>query len=368
MTVHKRGDVYWFTIYWNGQRIRKSTKTSNKRAAESIESAYRVKLAQGEVGIFEKKPVPTLTVAMKEFLAWSKQQHSAHPNTHKRYTTSSKPLLRFFADNKLDAITPEMIEKYKTMRLQTKRTPTKKQLKSVSTGQQLKPATINRELACLKIVFNHFIKQDVINKNPVSRIKFLVENNEHMRVLSVEEEQLYLSVASQPLYDVAVLMLQTGCRPEEIYRLQVENVNFEHGYLQISFGKTKAAKRKIPLSKVAFDVLKHRVANAKGKCLFPHQHDINKPLLKVNNAHFGALKRSKLKFRLYDLRHTFATRAAMSGVDLVTLAALLGHSRVQMVMRYAHPVEEHKVNAIKRLEAFNTEQKTKVLEIANLVN
>lgn len=43
------------------------------------------------------------------------------------------------------------------------------------------------------------------------------------------------------------------------------------------------------------------------------------------------------RFRLYDLRHTWATRAAEAGVDLVTLAALLGHSKIVMVMRYAHP-------------------------------
>ena len=54
---------------------------------------------------------------------------------------------------------------------------------------------------------------------------------------------------------------------------------------------------------------------------------------------------------MYDLRHTFATRAAEAGVDLVTLAAMLGHSRVQMVMRYAHPTEEHQFNAMKKMEA-----------------
>jgi integrase len=79
------------------------------------------------------------------------------------------------------------------------------------------------------------------------------------------------------------------------------------------------------------------------------------PQLKVNNAHSGALKRSKVaRFRLYDLRHTWATRAAMSGIDLVTLAAMLGHSRIQMVLRYAHPTEQHQAQAMKRLEEFNT--------------
>ena len=57
------------------------------------------------------------------------------------------------------------------------------------------------------------------------------------------------------------------------------------------------------------------------------------------------------QFRLYDLRHTFATRAAEAGVDLVTLASLLGHSRIQMVMRYAHLIEEHQISAIRKIEA-----------------
>jgi integrase len=75
--------------------------------------------------------------------------------------------------------------------------------------------------------------------------------------------------------------------------------------------------------------------------------------VKLNNAHTGALKRSGVRyFRLYDLRHTFATRAAEAGIDLVTLAAMLGHSRIHMVLRYAHPTEEHQFNAMKKMEAY----------------
>ncbi len=57
-------------------------------------------------------------------------------------------------------------------------------------------------------------------------------------------------------------------------------------------------------------------------------------------------------FRLYDLRHTWATRAAESGIDLVTLAALLGHSKIQMVLRYAHPTQEHQARSVERMEQF----------------
>lgn len=87
----------------------------------------------------------------------------------------------------------------------------------------------------------------------------------------------------------------------------------------------------------------------------PGQGVGDQPLVKVNNAHTATVTRSSVNhFRLYDLRHTWATRAAMAGIDLVTLAAMLGHSRIQMVMRYAHPTEEHQFNAMKKIEAYRT--------------
>jgi integrase len=88
--------------------------------------------------------------------------------------------------------------------------------------------------------------------------------------------------------------------------------------------------------------------------LFLHEDDPGQPIPKVNNAHDRALKACGVRhFRPYDLRHTFAARAAMAGVDLVTLAAMLGHFRIQMVLRCAHPTEEHQATAMKRLEEFN---------------
>jgi integrase len=77
------------------------------------------------------------------------------------------------------------------------------------------------------------------------------------------------------------------------------------------------------------------------------------PIVKVNTGHTGAVKRSGVApFRLYDLRHTWATRSAMAGVDPITLAAMLGHSRIQMVMRYAHPTEEHQFDAMEKRQRY----------------
>ena len=98
--------------------------------------------------------------------------------------------------------------------------------------------------------------------------------------------------------------------------------------------------------------------------LFPCDTDSKRPVPKVNNAHDRAVKASKVaKFRLYDLRHTWATRAAESGIDLVTLAALLGHSKIQMVLRYAHPTQEHQTRSVERMEQFVAAKQMEALSL-----
>jgi site-specific recombinase XerD len=52
---------------------------------------------------------------------------------------------------------------------------------------------------------------------------------------------------------------------------------------------------------------------------------------------------------IHTFRHTYASYLVMSGVDLVTVKELLGHSEIAMTMRYAHLVESHKVAAVNKL-------------------
>ena len=77
---------------------------------------------------------------------------------------------------------------------------------------------------------------------------------------------------------------------------------------------------------------------------------------RVNNAHERLLEQGKkegieLEFVLYDFRHTFATRMAEEGIDLATLAKILGHSSIRIVERYVHPTDEHKKTAMVRYES-----------------
>lgn len=361
MSIFKRSRTYWFHFWFDGQHIQKSTKQGNSRVARQIEAACRTKLAKGEVGIHELKKVPVCLTAMQEFLKWSKIEHASHPRTHRRYETSSKALLRFFGNKRLDTITAEEVERFKAQRsAETKRS-------CRGTGNRvIRPATVNRELACGKAMFNLAIKAGLLLQNPFSKIRFLAENNDQTRVLTYHEQQQYLNAASQPLRDIAVIMLETGMRPEEVYSIDRKNVHLAEGYIFNPTGKTKAAKRRIALTASAVEVLRRRLGKASGRYLFPHEKDVNRPMIKVNNGHDAAVKRGGVaRFRLYDLRHTWATRAAMSGIDLVTLAAMLGHSRIQMVLRYAHPTQQHQAQAMRMLEEFNAAKQVAEFEAIN---
>ena len=141
--------------------------------------------------------------------------------------------------------------------------------------------------------------------------------------------------------------------------MRVENVDFKQKTIFNPFGKTKAARRTIPMTDDVLSLLRDRVkaAETRTPLVFPSPHDAQKPVGSVKKGHNAAVERAKIKghFRLYDLRHTFATRAVASGADLPTLSALLGHATIQMTMRYVHPAAEQKRLVIEKFEKFRAE-------------
>ncbi len=350
MSVSKRGSYYWMVFMFDGRRIQKTTKCKNRRDAEDIERAYRTQLAKGEVGIEPKKEVPTFSQAVKDFLIWSKSEHREKPNTQQGYQYSCKSLIEFFKEQPLDQIEPQDVERYKIWRAKQSSKNIKIPATKAKDSRTISNATVNRELACLRFLINRYIKFDMLTKNPVSKVKFLKENLDRWRVMSMQNEHLYLAAASQPLRDIATLMLECGCRPEELFKLECKNVNLEEGYLFVPVGKTKNAKRLIPLSMRAFEILEQRIKEVDSKYVFINKQT-GKSITTLKKAHQGALKRSKIgHYRLYDLRHSFASRFVESGGDLITLKDLLGHASLSMVLRYAHPSQEHRFAAIKKME------------------
>jgi integrase len=298
---------------------------------------------------------PKFEEHVEKFLAWSTQQH--RPKTRELHGTNCDTLLRFFRGCWLDEITSGMVEDFKLARAGEER-------KNAKDGSMVAPATVNRALTTLKKLFHHAEKCGYGLVNPTRGVEFLNEGPGRMRVVGFEEELAYFAKASQPLKDIAQVILDTGLRPEEVFRIRVENLDFAERTIFNPFGKTKAACRKVTMTSDVIELMKRRTKNVKGAFVFPSKGNSDGPIASVRKAHDAAVEKAGIKehFRLYDLRHTFATRAVAAGVDLPTLSAILGHTSIQMTMRYAHPAEEQKRFAAAKFEKFRVAGMVEAME------
>ena len=121
MAVYKqaKSKYWWYKFVWNGEPIRESTKQTNKRIAEQMEAAHRTALAKGEVGIRERKAMPTLSeFAERDFLPFVCSTFAAKTKTQKYYECGVKSLLAFekLASAPLDCISTETIASFAAAR------------------------------------------------------------------------------------------------------------------------------------------------------------------------------------------------------------------------------------------------------------
>ena len=344
MALDKRPNskYWWMKFFFDGKLHQASTKVANRRDALTIEAAFRHELALGRIGIKPKKDAPTFKQAVDDFLLWSKVEHAEQPKTYERYYYACQSLKKYFGAVKVDRINKKNIEDFIIWRSgQTSR----------KTKKFITRETINAELTLLKAVFNRLVDAKFLPSSPASRAKMLKANERTFHVITEAEEKLYLLAAPQPLQDVASVMLGTGMRCGEVYQLRRQDVYLDKGYLKVIKGKTKTSVRNVHLSEKAKEVLDYRIRKFSGENLFPkNDADGNKPTGSLDGLHLETINSLGFKFRLYDCRHTFASRAVEGGIDLLTLSQILGHNSLKMVMRYAHPSETFKADAIKRMD------------------
>jgi integrase len=357
MAVYKqpKSKYWWYKFIWNGTPIRESTKQTNKRVAEQMEAAHRTSLAKSEVGIRDRKPMPTLKqFAERDFLPFARSTFAAKAKTLAYYENGVERLLGFekLAQERMDALTSDRVAGYITYR----------QAAKGKSGRPLQVASLNRELQVLRRMFHLAQEWGKVDKAlPV--VKMLPGEAHRERVLTPAEEDLYFRGASTDameqyadaalLRDVATILDDCAVRPEECFRLRTENVT--DGMLEIHFGKTKNARRRIPMTPRVKATLDMRVSKANGSAwVFPAQtrsghiepSSLKKQHLKAIAEGTRLLQeemnRKDVKldpFDLYTLRHTCLTRWAPH-MDPWTLAYLAGHSNMNTTKRYVHPQEQ----------------------------
>ena len=204
------------------------------------------------------------------------------------------------------------------------------------------------------------------------QIKMLSGERHRDRVVAPEEEARYLAAAPEPLASIASVLVDTGMRPEECFRLSwtaITWVNGRHGTLFVVYGKTAAARRVLPMTPRVRIILENhweRAGKSEDGWVWPAStrsgHIEGSSLRKHHARTFEVVAKEAAKnnlkpvrpFVLYSLRHTFLTRLGESGCDVWTLARIAGHSQIQISSRYVHPSEDAMFVAMSRLGGHKT--------------
>lgn len=356
MALFRRGRFWWFEFWYRGERIRQSTKLTNRKKAQDAEAAVRTALARGDFGILEHKQAPTLKEFIENrFEPWAKAQFErTSPATWLRwYRTHLRTLKSYgtLADKKLDCITSENAADFAAHRQ----------------SESLEVSTINSSLRVLRRVLRVATDWGVIPSAP--KIKLLRGERHRERVIQPSEEARYLAAASEPLASITTILVDSGMRPEECFRLRWESitwVNGRHGSMLVTHGKTAAARRVLPMTPRVRTILETQWERA-GKPLdgwiwaaSTRSGHVEPSSLKKQHARtFEMLAEEARKneekpvrpFVLYSLRHTFLTRLGQSGCNVWTLARIAGHNSIQMSARYVHPSEDAVLDALEHLQA-----------------
>jgi integrase len=291
-----------------------------------------------------RKPKPTcyiLADVVDEYLGATKHEKRSHKDDA-RYGAMWKER---FGGRALEEITAGDVEKIRAERLQTttRATETKERRRTVTA------ATVNREVAFLRHVFNVAIRDGKTERNPVTKLRFFKERGRVRYLTDDEEPTLMGALPTDEDRQRVTVLLHTGLRKAEFLGLRWKYVDTKAGVLTIPRTKNGEA-RHVPMNATVREILARRPRPLNRDALvFPNRAGMV-DLRWAEKAFPEAIVTAGIAdFRLHDLRHTFASRLVMAGVDLLTVMQLGGWKSLAMVQRYAHLSPGHRQSAIERL-------------------
>ena len=208
---------------------------------------------------------------------------------------------------------------------------------------------MNRYRTLLSNIFSFGVRNGKLVANPIARIERFREPEGRVRFLDADEEKaLRAAVRGQSPeheaeFDIAI---NTGLRRGEQYGLTWDRVDLERGILTV-YGKT--GRRFVPINSGARVAILHlhKVSNGSKFVCPDREREAQKDWRKWLDQ--ACLTAKIDNFRWHDLRHTFASRLVMAGVDLRSIQELCGHRSIVTTQRYAHLSPDHQKANVEKL-------------------
>jgi len=269
------------------------------------------------------------------------------PNAKRSYNKDvqrSRVLKTYFGHLICSTIRPSDIDAYRQKRLQ----------EANHRGTPNRPATVNREIALMKRMFNLAIRDELVSRNPCKGVPMLPEQNRRDRVLKPDEYGRLLKELPEPARSIVIVAYHTGMRINEILTLTWDRVSLKERRIDLGYTDTKTGqKRRIFLTDEVLDVLQatNRVRRRNNRSVFTLSN--GEPVRSIRTAFENACRRAGITdFVIHDLRHCYVTYARKAGIHDSVIMAMTGHKTPSMFLRYNTVDDSDGIAAAQRLSDY----------------
>ncbi len=284
---------------------------------------------------------------------------STKPRTYAKYRRQTeKYILPVLGDREMSELTPVELQKFSVL----------------LTEHGLAPCSVNFIVALLKRSLKQGEKFGIVERQYSDVIVRPRMDTSRVTCFTKQEQKLiemYVFATDEPRLFGIVLSLYTGLRIGELLALTWEDVDLLKGTLTVTKSchdswrqnryfklfdtpKTASSTREIPLPRQIVVRLKALKRRTKGKFIVAGNTEYGAEVRTYQRTFSKILERLRLRHRgFHALRHTFATRAIEVGMDVKTLAEILGHRDPSITLkRYAHSLYEHKSEMMNKVGRF----------------
>ena len=345
----KDGQLYelgpWQYLFWiDGKRFKGSTHTEDKKQAVKVEARERVAAENGESRV--KKKTVTVRDMIAGFEEWVKTINKA-PKTIADYRNGCRLILASnLAGMRADQVTVDDTEAA-AFNIGTKEEPL------------YSPYSTNCALRTLRRAYRWAVRKKKIRAlaewlgqgHPgiklmdAPRRELMVSDDDENRLLAAiataAADRRYKKRPASPLGDVFTTMLDAGMRDGEVVRMEIENINWKAADYFNPKGKTKRARRHVPLSERVLALLRTRCGDRKSGWVFPSSKAPSGHVeLRGLQKHFRQIAESlglPGELKLYCSRHTFGTVAMAETRDPGLVSETMGHKDLKTTLQYLHP-------------------------------
>lgn len=338
-TIRKRkgkyGVAYRAEISVTGTRRSATFDTLSQAAAWIEETEELLRDGQPLPGEIPADDMDFVEAVEKYTMAAAKGKKQ---NTRRRDQEIGKTLIARFNGCTLRGITPKMVAAFRDDRLQ-------------SSG----PSSVIQEFSFLHCLYRMARSDwDLPIDDPTKDIRRPSAPRHRLVVLTPGQIDALLDFCciskSERLYCYVLLMLHTAMRPSEAAGLRWEQVHDEI----IDLTETKTDPRRVPMTLAVKEMLLKMPRE--GKYVFLRdplsKQVMEQPYRFFRKAFEGACRSAGLTdFSMYGLRHSAASYLIMNGVDIRTVAEIMGHRNISQTMRYTHFLDSHRVDAIQALNS-----------------